>query len=77
MLTSKGGINDMSFNISSNVLLFLACMVAGWALMKVGPLLFTLATLKFFGIIGVLVIVVFALVIIFIGLRVLFSGGWR
>jgi hypothetical protein len=66
----------MSFNWGSNVLLFVACMLAGWVLMKFGPMLLTL-TGGLFGIIGVLVIVLFAFVIIFIGLRVLFKGGWR
>ncbi|RSD27570.1 hypothetical protein [Mesobacillus subterraneus] len=67
----------MSFNFGSNVLLFLAAMLAGWALIKFGPGLLTLATLGLFEIIGVLVIVIFAIVIIFIALRVLFNGGWR
>ncbi|MCM3664090.1 hypothetical protein M3204_06730 [Mesobacillus subterraneus] len=67
----------MSFNFGSNVFLFLACMLAGWALIKFGPYLLTLAGMGIFGIIGVIVIVVFAFVIIFIGLRVLINGGWR
>lgn len=67
----------MSFNWGSNVLLFLACMLAGWVLIEFGPLLLTLSGLGIFGIIGVIVIVLFAFVIIFIGLRVLFRGGWR
>lgn len=66
----------MSFNWGSNILLFLACMVAGWALIQYGPLLLTL-TGGIFAIIGVIVIVLFAFVIIFIGLRVLLRGGWR
>lgn len=66
----------MSFNWGSNVLLFVACMLAGWVVMKFGPLLLNL-TGGIFGIIGVIVIVLFAFVIIFIGLRVLFRGGWR
>jgi hypothetical protein len=66
----------MSFNWGSNVLLFVACMLAGWVLMKFGPMLLTLPG-GLFGIIGVIVIVLFAFVIIFIGLRVLFKGGWR
>ncbi|MBT2679110.1 hypothetical protein J7E38_08850 [Bacillus sp. ISL-35] len=66
----------MSFNWGSNILLFLACMVAGWALIHYGPMLLTLSG-GIFVIIGVIVIVLFAFVIIFIGLRVLFKGGWR
>ncbi|MCM3125924.1 hypothetical protein QNH36_20395 [Mesobacillus sp. AQ2] len=66
----------MSFNWGSNILLFLACMVAGWALIQYGPMLLTL-TGGIFVIIGVIVIVLFAFVIIFIGLRVLLRGGWR
>lgn len=67
----------MSFNWGSNVLLFLACILAGWVVFKFGPLLLALAGLGIFKIIGVLVIVIFAFVIIFIGLKVLFKGGWH
>ncbi|CAM3906281.1 hypothetical protein [Mesobacillus thioparans] len=66
----------MSLNWGSNILLFLACMVAGWALIQFGPMLMSLSG-GIFVIIGVIVIVLFAFVIIFIGLRVLLRGGWR
>jgi hypothetical protein len=67
----------MSFNLNSNVLLFLACILAGFALLKVAPYVYGLFALPFLKIIAILAILIFALVIIFIGFRTLFSGGWR
>jgi dolichyl-phosphate-mannose--protein O-mannosyl transferase len=67
----------MSFG-HSNLLVFLAAIVAGWVLLTFAPVsLATLIGLPFLRLIGLIVILIFALVIIYIGLRVLFRGGWR
>lgn len=63
--------------LNTNVLLFLACMVAGYALFKVGPMLGALTGLGILQIVGLVAIVLFALVILYIGIKVLFNGGWR
>lgn len=63
--------------LNANVLLFLACMLAGYALFKVGPMMGALVGLGILQIVGLIAIVLFALVILFIGVKVLFNGGWR
>lgn len=68
----------MSFNTNPNVFLFLACILAGYALISIVPI--SLAVFLGYTIIqmiGAVVVLIFALVIIYIGVKVLFSGGWR
>ena len=67
----------MSFG-HSNLLVFLAAILAGWVLYKFAPVsLAALLSLPLLPLIGLLVILIFAFVIIFIALRILFRGGWR
>jgi sensor histidine kinase YesM len=67
----------MSFNANPIVLLFLACILSGFAILNVAPYISGLLSLPVLKIIGVLAILIFSFVIIFIGLRTLFNGGWR
>ena len=67
----------MSFS-NSNLFIFLAAILAGYVLFRLAPAsLGALIGLPFLKLIGILVILIFALVIIYIGLRTLFRGGWR
>jgi hypothetical protein len=67
----------MSFS-NTNLFVFLAAILAGWVLFRFAPAsLAALIGLPFLQLIGLVVILIFAIVIIFIGLRVLFKGGWR
>lgn len=67
----------MSLGSYSYVWLFLAVIAAGYALYKVSLLgLAAFLHLNILGMVGIVVIVVFALAIIFIGIRVLIRGGW-
>jgi hypothetical protein len=67
----------MSLGSNSYVWLFLAVILAGYALYRVGALsLMGFIGLPFLQIIGVVVIVIFAFLIIFIGIKVLLRGGW-
>jgi hypothetical protein len=67
----------MSFS-NSNLLVFLAAILAGWVLFRFAPAsLAALLGLPFLQLVGLIVILIFALVIIYIGLRVLLRGGWR
>jgi hypothetical protein len=67
----------MSFS-NSNLFIFLAAILAGYVLFRLAPAsLAALIGLPFLKLIGIVVILIFALVIIYIGLRTLFRGGWR
>lgn len=67
----------MSFS-NSNLFIFLAAILAGWVLLRFAPAtLAALLALPFLQLVGLVIILIFALVIIYIGLRVLFKGGWR
>jgi hypothetical protein len=67
----------MSFS-NTNLFVFLAAILAGWVLFRFAPAsLAALIALPFLKIVGVVVILIFALVIIYIGLRILLRGGWR
>ncbi|ESU31247.1 hypothetical protein G3A_17870 [Bacillus sp. 17376] len=67
----------MSFN-NTNLFVFLAAILAGWVLFRFAPAsLAVLLNLPFLQIVGLVVILIFALVIIYIGLRILLKGGWR
>jgi len=67
----------MSLGSNSYVWLFLAVILAGYALYRVGALsMIAFMGLPFLQIVGVVVIVVFAFLIIFIGIKVLLRGGW-
>ena len=67
----------MSFG-NSNLLIFLAAILAGWVLYKFAPVsLAALLLLPILKLIGLVVILIFAFVIIFIAFKVLFRGGWR
>ncbi|SEM60700.1 hypothetical protein SAMN05192533_10448 [Mesobacillus persicus] len=58
-------------------LLFFACILAGFALLKV-PVYGVIAGLAgFLEIVGVLVILVFAFALLYIGFKTLFSRTWR
>ncbi|MBS8266043.1 hypothetical protein DYI25_16575 [Mesobacillus boroniphilus] len=65
-------------SLNSNVLLFLAAILAGYAVLRFAPAsLAALIAMPFLKIVAVLVILIFAFVIIYIGLRTLLRGGWR
>lgn len=67
----------MSFS-NSSVFIYLAAILAGYVLFRFAPAsLAALLGLPFLQLLGVLFIVIFALVIIYIALRTLFRGGWR
>ncbi|MBT2659683.1 hypothetical protein [Bacillus sp. ISL-45] len=67
----------MSFS-NTNLFVFLAAILAGWVLFRFAPAsLAALLGLPFLKLVGVVVIIIFALVIIYIGLRILLRGGWR
>jgi len=67
----------MSLGSNSYVWLFLAVILAGYALYRVGALsLAAFLGLSFLQIIGIVVIVIFAFLIIFIGIKILLRGGW-
>lgn len=67
----------MSLGSNSYVWLFLAVILAGYALYRVGALAWvTFLGLSFLQIVGIIVIVIFAFLIIFIGIKILLRGGW-
>ena len=55
--------------------LFLACILAGFALLHLPPLTGLLA-MPLLKIIGILVILIFSFTLIYMGARVLFKGSW-
>ena len=58
--------------------LFLACILAGFALANVPTAsILTAGLSSFLAVIGVIAIIIFSLVILYLGIRALFKGGLR
>ncbi|PLR78533.1 hypothetical protein CU633_04705 [Bacillus sp. V3-13] len=62
--------------MNNTVLLFLAGILAGFALLKVPAVSFLTGLLPLFNIIGALAIIVFSLALLYLGLRTLLSRNW-
>lgn len=58
-------------------LLFLACILSGFALLKVSVYGLLAGLAGFLEIVAVLVILIFAFAILYIGFKTLFSRSWR
>lgn len=57
-------------------IIFLACILAGFALIQLPGIAFVSGLLELFDIIGVLAIVVFSLALLFLGVKLLLSKKW-
>ncbi|MBY0096916.1 hypothetical protein [Mesobacillus maritimus] len=58
-------------------ILFFLCILVGFALLKVKALWILPSLAPFFEIVAVLVIVIFAFALLYIGFKTLFSKNWR
>jgi hypothetical protein len=61
-------------------LLFLACILAGFALLRLtasGVALLGAGLVSFFEVVAVIVIIIFVFALLFIGFKALFSKSWR
>lgn len=61
---------------NSVALLFLASILAGFALLKLPPLA-GLFAMPFIKIIAILAILIFSFALLYMGVKALFSGSWR
>ncbi|CAM3775869.1 hypothetical protein [Mesobacillus zeae] len=58
------------------VLVFLACILAGFALVNLPAVPMLSGLVPFFEIVAALAIIIFSFVLLYMGLRALFSGTW-
>lgn len=63
--------------MNSLVVLFFAAILAGFALLRLPDVLFVADFRAFFDIVGVLAIIVFSFVLIYMALTALFNKSWR
>ncbi|MGG5254205.1 hypothetical protein ACQYAD_11985 [Neobacillus sp. SM06] len=63
--------------MNSLVFLFLAAIFAGFSLLKLPAVSFVPDLQPFFQIVGVLAIIIFSFVILYMALKALFNKGWR
>ncbi|MCM3588438.1 hypothetical protein M3182_22440 [Mesobacillus maritimus] len=57
-------------------ILFLACILVGFALLKVKAVGILVGLAAFLEIVGVLVILIFSVALLYLGFRTLFSRSW-
>jgi hypothetical protein len=58
-------------------LLFFACILVGFVLLKVKTIWILASLAPFLEIVGVLVIIIFSFALLYIGFKTLFSKSWR
>jgi flagellar motor component MotA len=64
----------MDENMNQLAVLFFACILAGFALIKVAAVTFLSSLSSFIIIVGALAILIFALALLYLGIKALFKG---